>query len=94
MIIFEFSCSDCNSIFKSSLNADVLCMNCGGGSVERVFKVFFTPNKEFCPKEKKVKIDRDIAVLLGEFINDDEKKCGGCSCDRRRYSLKSLKTHS
>ncbi|MBT7736533.1 hypothetical protein HN709_02500 [Candidatus Peregrinibacteria bacterium] len=69
-------------------------MNCNSANLERVNEILFKPNKEFCPKEKEVKIDKKTAVLLGEFINDEDKECEGCSCDRRRYSLKSLKTHS
>jgi len=94
MLIFEYSCRDCNSIFKALSASNSVCMNCDGKDVDRVFDIFFKPNKGFCPKEKPLKIDRDTAVLLGEFINDDDKKCGGCSCENSRYSLKSLKTHS
>ncbi len=53
MLIFEYKCDECLSVFECSNSIDsVACLSCGGNKVSRTNSMLFSPKKDFCPRER------------------------------------------
>ncbi len=75
MLIFEYQCRSCSSIFEFMNGLSVTkCMSCESSDVERVTSMIFIPNKKFCPKEKKQE-KKDIRSSLIDLLGESEGKC-------------------
>ncbi len=52
VLILEYKCRGCLSVFESSGNVgSAVCVMCGGADVKRTDSMFFSPKKDFCPRE-------------------------------------------
>ena len=53
MLIFEYKCDECLSVFECSNGVgSVACVSCGSSDVKRVDSMLFSPKKDFCPRER------------------------------------------
>jgi len=55
MIIFQYKCSDCLSIFEAANftgGLAVSCVNCNSKRTEKNNSINFSPKKTYCPHNK------------------------------------------
>ena len=80
MLIYEYKCDDCSAVFEHSNSIKgASCIMCESDDVKRVTETLFSPNKLFCPKEKKIK-KRSIRDRLTDLFGEERGKCyDGCA---------------
>lgn len=85
MLIFEYQCADCMSVFEHLFSGkvnveDVACISCGSSDINRLKKVLLSPNKNFCPKKKTLVPKKDIRTSLIDVLGVNDAKChSGCA---------------
>jgi putative FmdB family regulatory protein len=75
MLIFEYQCESCSSVFELMNGTSLAkCMSCDSSDVKRVKSTIFAPNKNFCPKKKK-QVKKDIRSSLLDLLGESDGKC-------------------
>jgi len=72
MLIFEYQCRDCFSVFEHQLSEKICCVSCGKQNTDRIDATFFAPHKEFCPH---IRNNGNLSAI----VTDGSNLCSGCS---------------
>ncbi len=87
MLIFQYKCEDCSSIFEhlaaTLFKLDLACVACGSQDILRADDVCFYPNKVFCPHTGKVEVE-NVKKQLGHIMINKQQSCTGCSGSKKK----------
>ncbi len=85
MLIFEYKCQNCLSIFDHAiLNGEKpTCINCKSENLKKNIDLIYKPNKVFCMKNKKDKsFNTNWKTKLAPTLQYDIGECNSCTLNQ------------
>ena len=85
MIIFEYKCQNCLTIFDHAIieNKNSACINCKSENLKQNKDIIYKPNKVFCMKNKEDKsFNKNWAKKLAPALQYDIGECNSCTLNQ------------